>query len=180
VKDVTVNPGMLADLISSEREGGKKYREAYAQLLQSLPKSSGVDAYVIVMPASAQPDGPFAARRVFGPFVARHPADFSSRFLFGAFYSIAVYDGTTGEPIGEGDNIYSPIVRMEECSSEMWADKEEALTSEQRNRIRQEIFSLVTRTIPFALADAHLISFDAAKPLTAQLALPAEPSCHES
>jgi len=176
VKDVTVAPETLANMISTEREGGEAHRDAFAQLLGSLSKSSGIDAYVFVLPASDRQDGPIATGRVFGLFGARGQ---NSQVLFGAYYTVAVYSATTGKEIGGGDDFFSSIMHVEQCSGEMWADKENALTPVQKSRIRQEILSLATRPIPFTLADAHLISFDSAIPLTTQLGLPAEPSCHE-
>jgi len=92
---------------------------------------------------------------------------------------IGVYDATTGKLIDYSDDVASPSFNIETCSQEMWADKEELLTPNQKDRIRQELLSLVTRTIPSRLARANLISSDTAKALTPQLTLPGDPSCRE-
>jgi hypothetical protein len=61
----------------------------------------------------------------------------------------------------------------------MWAEKEDALSAEQKDRIRQEIVSLLSRTVPLSLYWANLISDDAAGAAAAQSAVPGDPSCHK-
>ena len=68
----------------------------------------------------------------------------------------------------------------EECSNTMWADSEGELTNEQRNRLRQEFSSLISRSIAYTMASANLIGKADAAANTAAFAIAGDPSCHPS
>jgi hypothetical protein len=60
----------------------------------------------------------------------------------------------------------------------MWADTDEHLTNEQRERIHYEIFSLISRSIAHTLAAADLIKKADALTATDKISTVADPSCH--
>jgi len=175
VKNISVDPQAVSRIVKISRAPvfGPEYDEAVAEFIRSLPKSSGIDAYVIVLPGAIVRSY-LNGRNEQGLHGTRDVGLFNSRLVFEALYFIGVYDAVTGKRIELGNE-----AAVEECSSEMWETKEDSLTAEQKSRIRQEIFSLTSRSIPYSLARAHLISDDAAKARAAQFTLPGDPSCHK-
>lgn len=105
----------------------------------------------------------------------------------GPNYYVGVFDAATGNRIDYGSAQW-PTSRTytgheppaEECSNTMWADSEGELTNEQRNRLRQEFSSLISRSIAYTMASANLIGKADAAANTAAFAIAGDPSCHPS
>lgn len=175
VRNVSADPEHLSKILATTQTDD--YDDVVKQFVRSLPKSNGVDAYVIVLPDDVNvgttqvpwiEKGQFGARTVL-------PAG-GSPIRFGALHSVNVYDTTKGRLMDWGGERSSAV---EECASEMWAANEGALSADQKNRIRQEIVSLLSRTVPNSLYRANLISDDAAEAAATQFAVPGDPSCHK-
>jgi len=176
VRTLSTDPEQLSKIISTTRT--EDYDDVVKQFLRSLPRSNGVDAYVIVLPDDINVGTTRMSRIEKGQFGARTSLSASGPHIrFGVLHSVAVYDATKGRLMDWGGERGSAI---EECASDMWAAKEDALSAEQKSRIRQEILSLFSRTIPYSLYWANLISDDTAKAAATRSALPGDPSCHKS
>jgi hypothetical protein len=98
-----------------------------------------------------------------------------------ATYGVGVYNAKTGERIDYGTgrwpshrNLTGYASPFERCDGSMLSESGDQPGSD---RISQEIWSLLTRSLPYALLNSGLISKeDSAALLTS--AVPADPSCH--
>ena len=175
VKTLSVDPEQLAKILSMTQTDD--YDDVVKRFVQSLPKSSGADAYVIVLPDDVNVGTTHVPWIEKGQFGARALTSASTPDIrIGALHSVNVYDATKGRLMDWGGERSAAV---EQCAGEMWAEKEDALSAEQKNRIRQEIVSLLSRTIPWSLYRANLISDDAAEADATQFAVPGDPSCHK-
>ena len=175
VKNLSADSEQLAKILSTTQT--EDYNDVVKQFVRSLPKSNGVDAYVIVLPDDVNAGTTKVPWIEKGQFGARAPSSASSPDIrFGVLHSVNVYDATKGRLMDWGGERGSAV---EQCAGEMWAEKEDALSAEQKNRIRQEIVSLLSRTVPLSLYRANLISDDAAQAAATQFAVPGDPSCHK-
>jgi hypothetical protein len=176
VKNLSADSEQLAKILSTTQT--EDYNDVVKQFVRSLPKSNGVDAYVIVLPDDVNAGTTNVPWIEKGQFGARAPSSTSSPDIrFGALHSVNVYDATKGRLMDWGGERSSAV---EQCAGEMWAEKEDALSAEQKNRIRQEIVSLLSRTVTLSLYWANLISDDAARAAATQFAVPGDPSCHKA
>jgi hypothetical protein len=148
--------------------------------IKTLPRNEEIDAYVIVYPnLDDVPSIPGLS------VIHEHSIFHSEVMTVYAYYKIGVFDATTGEMIDYGSAQYPASGYLfghqppfEQCANDIWADSEVQYTAEQKNRLRQEMASLITRSIAYTLASAKLISKSEAASFTTQNALPSEPSCH--
>ncbi len=177
LRNATLPPGLFDHL-----EGGlfESPRSILAKRIQALPAPAGVDAYLIVVPQWGLMRD--ETRGIF----AYHDAGLltGKGTLISLPYGIGLYDVHSGKFLGGGNGeipwagTFSGYGEpSEECADDFWPGEPAALNDTQKAQIRQEAFSLLERSVPFALADAGLISEDAAKAMQASAA-PAPPSCH--
>lgn len=173
VKDIDAS--IFADL------RGSKWVDEWAKVgdrLHDAPLKPDVDAVVVVYVDEADtilwPPG-------IGALNEKH-------MLFGkdvtdveATYGVGVYNAKTGERIDYGTgrwpshgNLTGYAPPFEMCDGSMLSESSDQPGSD---RISQEIWSLITRSLPYALLNSGLISKeDSAALLTS--AAPADPSCH--
>ncbi|MGD0191002.1 MAG: hypothetical protein ABSD74_09700 [Rhizomicrobium sp.] len=152
----------------------------------ALPKTNGVDAYVVVIP-QVKRHGSIAVGHM-NPWglTGEHASvmlDETTHFI--PYYVVGVIDAKSGKKIDDGKAVFrrslfsrSGNPFKEKCSNDLWATSAEQLTADQKTSIHRQLASLLSRTVAYALADANLISADDAAAETAQIALPADPSCH--
>ncbi|MBV9062596.1 MAG: hypothetical protein JOY77_06675 [Alphaproteobacteria bacterium] len=148
--------------------------------IRSLLPVPDVDALVIIYPNATNALIPHQLAVTHqAPFLFHGPID-----IFAAGYAIGVFDGKTGQRIDFGTGRFpdrgyitgfSPP--WERCPDSMWADSEAALSADQKGKIRQELWSLITRSVPYALTSAGLISASEADELAKSSAPAADAGC---
>lgn len=153
--------------------------------LATLTGDDRPDAYIIVTPSTfATPAESFTGLIVERAAGLLGHDDIS----MGAYYQIGIFDARTGGEIDYGTSQW-PTRRTltghepptaSACSNDIWADTAEKLTDAQRARIRQEMFSLITRSISYTLMSAGLLDRKAADAAAALVVVKGEPTCHES
>src|SRR5262249_54930673 len=95
VKSLSADSEQLAKILSTTQS--EDYDDAVKQFVRSLPKSNGVDAYVIVVPDDVNVGTSRVPWIEKGQFGARAPSSASSPDIrFGALHSVNVYDATKG------------------------------------------------------------------------------------
>jgi hypothetical protein len=149
-------------------------------ILQAAPQKPDVDAVIVVYPNESP--GPLSP----GLGIVHEAPSWlgSGTTIFGATYALGIYDAKTGDRIDYGTGRYPASGTLsgytfpwEMCPASIWADSEDKLTPEQKGGIRQELWSLVTRSLPYALTNSGLISKSNVESLNAS-ATAAGPSCH--
>ncbi len=177
-----LRPGTLPPGIFDHLDGGlfESPRTVFAKRIQALTPPPGVDAYLVLA------QGPGLMRDETRGIFLYHDAGLitGKGTLVSLPWGIALYDVHTGKMLASGvgkipwrDTFSGYGEATEMCADEIWPESPAALTDAQKARIRQETFSLIERSAPFALYDAGIIPEDAAKAMLAS-ATPAEPSCH--
>jgi hypothetical protein len=177
IKSSAMDAAAFADI-----EGGIENKREVKRRILALPRRPDVDAYVIVLPQSVR----ILGTTWNGLSVSRFGALLGDgQTSVSAFYGIGVYNASTGERIDYGTARYPSTATLtghepptEICANSMWADSSDQLAVEQRDRIRQELASLISRSVAFTLASANLIDKAEAGEATAKFSLPKEPSCH--
>ena len=151
--------------------------------LRSLPRKPDVDAIVVVYPNATDSTGyvsPGLGVTYDVPFLFH-----DAKTTIAVSYAVGLFDVKTGDRIDFGTGRYpasgyitgySPA--WESCSKSMWAESEDSLTGEQRTRIRHELWSLLSRSLPYAMASAGLISASEATSVSVSSAVSGDPSCH--
>lgn len=152
-----------------------------ADRLKAVPQKPDVDAVIVIYPDATDTTG------YFSPGLAvTHGVPFlfnQARTSLAATYGIGVYDAKTGHRVDYGTakiaasgSISGKSTPWENCPNAIWADSDDKLTADQKKTIRQELWSLITRSMPHALLNAGLISKAQAHSLDAS-AIPASPAC---
>lgn len=149
--------------------------------LKAVSQKPEVDAVIVVYPNATDTTGfvsPGLAVTHSAPFLFNKGAT-----NLAATYGVGIYDAKTGSRIDYGTPkvaasgyIFGNSPPWEGCPNTIWADSEDKLTVDQKKTIRQELWSLITRSMPHALLNAGLISKAQADVLDAS-AVPADPSC---
>jgi hypothetical protein len=151
--------------------------------VQALPKSPGIDAYVIIFPQTRS----LGNQSWRGLQVTETSGWFGkSDTMMSAYYFIGIFDASTGKQIDYGTAKYAasgyiggtsqPFVS---CSSNIWASTVEALSEEQKEKIHEEFISLVDRGLLGALTSANIIRNDEASAFEQSHPSPADiPECH--
>ncbi|MBV9571278.1 MAG: hypothetical protein JO056_08565 [Alphaproteobacteria bacterium] len=149
--------------------------------IRSMSPAPDVDAIIVIYPNATD-------SLVANQLEVTHQAGFlfhGPSTIFASAYAVGIFDAKSGERIEFGtgrlpDHGYitgfSPAWEM--CPNSMWADTETALSAEQKDKIHQELWSLITRSLPYALASAGLISESERNELATSALLPADPACH--
>ncbi|HEX3652629.1 MAG TPA: hypothetical protein VHU18_07390 [Rhizomicrobium sp.] len=150
--------------------------------IRLMSPAPDVDALVVIYPNATNELMPSQLAVTHqAPFLFHGPID-----IFAAGFAIGVFDAKTGERIDFGTGRFpqrgyiagfSPP--WERCPDSMWAESEGALSPDQKGKIRQELWSLITRSAPYALTNAGLISASEADEL-AKTSAPAGDSACES
>jgi hypothetical protein len=176
------------DVRSQQILGGVQTRDYHTiwgdieDRLQAAPQKPQVDAVVVIYPSGVGGD-------IFGFSVSYSPAFLfhSGSAMVAASYTIGIFDPKTGQRISfatgslpNGGYIggYSPP--WEICSESMWAESEPQVTQEQRTRMHDELWSLLSRSLARALADVGLITTPEAETVTKDSSVTGDSSCHEA
>lgn len=137
------------------------------QALKMLQLPATVDA-VLVLHASAGPIGTGLGMSHFsGPIGKPGTMVFAS-------YQASMLDAKSFEQIDYGTakhpdaGIYGGhMLPLEQCPERFWSDTPEQLDGQREQMLREEILALVQKSLPYALAGAHLIrESDIADPVT--------------
>lgn len=154
--------------------------ELIGQRLRAMPRPAGADVYVLALPTEG-----LMRDDTRGLFVYHDAGLLTGKgTVVSVPYYIYVIDAVTGKRLsaGKGEIPWHGTMSgfgepSELCADDLWPPSPQQLTATQRGRLRQEMFSLVERSTPFALYDAGLVPETAAHAMLAS-ASPAEPSCH--
>jgi hypothetical protein len=180
-----VTDGALDPQIFSGAKSGP-FRSMWVEIgdrLRALPQKPAVDAVIVVHPEETDSTGYLSAG-----LAVTHDAPFlfnKGATTIAANYSVDIYDAKTGDRIDYGTGRfpasgyltgYSPA--REQCSNSVWADSEGQLSTDQKSRIHQELWSLLTRSLPYAMASAGLIERSDAESLSATSAVAGDSECH--
>lgn len=179
IKDSNIDPQTFSNIESRLLH---TVRSQIGDRLRAMQNRPDVDAIIVVFPANLESTG-----YVSPGLAASHSSSFLNRngaVTVAATYRIGVYDAKTGELIDYGDaqylglwNKYGGPPPIENCPSSMWSPSEDQLSDDQRNRIRQEFQSLLTHSLPIAMAKANLITKADAQSLIASSTVTGDPSC---
>jgi len=148
--------------------------------INARPEASGVDAYVVVLPARLS-----IYYDTTGIVVSHHHGAFGRELtdLRSAFW-VNIFDAHTGKRIDSG-TANSPIELqefglMERCDNAIWADTAAQLSAQQPSQIADAIKAVIDKSLPFALSNANLISKVDANDRAAKAASePGSVTCHK-
>lgn len=180
VTNDAVDPQLFSGL-DRDQTLGVSWTDIKRKLRSNLQKPS-VDAVIVIYPENFSDTGYLSAglAATYNLPILWHDGSTA----IAAIYTVAIFDAKTGDRIDYGTGRYpqsgfisgySPP--WENCAKEIWADTEDKLTVDQKARIRTEMWSLLTRSMPYALLNSGLIDKSAATALAASAAL-GDPSCH--
>jgi hypothetical protein len=179
VKPVTYEARAFGDFSKGVLDN---YWDSVEKGVLTLPKSNGVDAYIVIFPEYERFPGGMEWQGLVGTRTKRLLYDPITSY--GAYYLVGVIDAKTGMRIDWGGAQY-PSDRtltgvqppVERCANEMWADTTDAWTAQQKMRLRQELTWLIDRSIFYTLASAKLISSNEAAADTVRWGTRGDPSC---
>ena len=148
--------------------------------INALPEASGVDAYIVVMPAKLS-----MYFDTTGIVVSHHHGAFGREMtdLRSAFW-VSIFDAHTGRRIDSG-TANSPIELqqfglMERCDNAIWADTAAQLSPQQQTQVTDAIKAVIDKSLPFALSNATLIPESDARAMAAKAASePGSTTCHK-
>jgi hypothetical protein len=147
--------------------------------LGALPEATGVDAYIVVMPARLS-----IYFDTTGIVVSHHHGAFGRELtdLRSAFW-VNIFDAHTGKRIDSGAaNSFieqQEFGLMERCDNAIWADTPAELNTQQRSQVADAIKSVIDKSLPFALSNATLIPKADAHDRAAKAASePGSATCH--
>ena len=180
IKKSAVDPQIFANIKSDISTTPLSQAE---DRIAALPVKPNVDAIVVVLPYPTDSTGYVSPG---------FDVTYGVPFLFNdgttwvaVTYEVYVLDAKTGQMIDYGSGKI-PASNMlsghsppwAQCSNSMWADSEDKLSADQKTRIRTELWSLLTRSLPYALSGANLVSDAEAGTLAGSLAVAGDVSCH--
>lgn len=177
VKDDALDARLFSTVKNSS---GRAVWAQIRDILKAAPQKPDVEAVIVVHPNESP--GPLSP----GLGVIHEAPSWlgSGTTIVGATYALGIYDAKTGDRIDYGtgrypasDTLSGYTFPWETCPASIWADAEDKLTAKQKNGIRQELWSLITRSLPYALTNSGLISKTDAESLKAS-ATAAGLSCH--
>lgn len=135
-----------------------KPTDATKQALKALNLPANVDAVLVLHPYGGPSGSGLGILHVSGPIGKPATMAFAS-------YQASVLDAKSFEQIDYGTakhpaaGIYGGhMLPLEQCPEQMWSDTPEQLVGEREQMVRDEIASLVQKSLPYALASAHLIN----------------------
>jgi hypothetical protein len=128
-----------------------------------IEPSAEVDTYIVVYPTSLGADGP--------GLLVRNSYAFTGLVMIGgggepallASYAVTVIDARTGESIALGmPQIHKRALGMMgafvPCDRALWPDTPTAISDTQRQMLTREFTTLLKASLPWALANAGLLS----------------------
>lgn len=128
------------------------------QALRALNLPASVDAILVLHPYVGPIGWGLGITHVSGPIGKPATMAFAS-------YQASVLDAKSFEQIDYGTakhpdaGIYSGhMLPLEQCPEQMWSDTPEQLTGQRQQMTRDELLALVKKSLPYALASAHLIA----------------------
>ena len=173
VKDATVNSNAFANI----KYGVKDTSEIRDRIL-ALPKSDGIDAYVMIFPEDA------IGTELRGINIIHYPGFGDGQTMLGTFYAIGVFDAVTGKRIDYGaardplsHAIWGNGPPEEYCANELLPEAADRVSPEQKSRHAKEFQALISRSIASTLASAGLIDKAEIVGATAQFDTQGDATC---
>jgi hypothetical protein len=155
--------------------------ETVGERIRALPLQPGIDAYLVVFPTM----GLDRNDKTRGMFLYHDAGLLAGKGTVALVPYIAVlFDSVTGQRLGlgkgeipESGTITGYGTPSDQCSDALWAGEGDP-DGAQTARLRVEMLSLIERSLPFAIANAGLISENDAKATLAS-AGPGDAACHK-
>lgn len=151
--------------------------------IRAMPKKPDVDAFVVFLP-TVNPVT-YSSGYSFSYDVRlgiREPITF-----FGLWYQVVVFDAATGSRIDYGsgqrpstDTLTGHEPPVAVCSKDMWAEKPQDFSPEQKGRLEGQYLALLGESVNYAMASAELISKADAQRATASLDISPDPTCRHA